>query len=1835
MTTKIKRGIFRLLPFSMVVILVGSLFLFTIVDNNTIQKAYAASGYSVTQATATVGAATALTIEYTVDTAQQTWADADTLTVILPGNFPTWPSLTFTAQYDDGAATAITAGVGNGQYVVAGDTITIKWDDTTWTTANGGIVRISVTAGAVPQYTNAVSTFTWGGATANGADTDPTGIDNVNVSAADPVASINVTNISQVGTSGTIALTVTTPIAMVATDYIDVTFPANYDVSGANTGGSAVTSDFTGNPTFTASLPGGNKLRLTADGGVPAESGKVLTIPAGIIALYVANASTITTTIYDTSASANTATASDDAIAATTTGAADASIVKTTPVVGDATGTSALTVTIPRELAVGDYFQMTFPAEYTVSNSTATIAAIDITNNSQSATLNVTAPGGNVLVLTVATHPLDDAVGTVITIPANDVIASYVGATDITVFKIKATGGQEIADDTTVALTDTTTGAANASIVKTTPVVGDATGTSALTVTIPRELAVGDYFEMTFPAEYTVANTTATIAAGAITNNSQSATLNVTVPGGNVLRLTVATHPLDDAVGTVITIPANDVIASYVGTTDITVFKIKATGGQEIADDSTVALTDTTAATTLTQDPDASAVHIVGDSTGQVTMTITFPVALVGGDTIKLAFPANYNISTIVTGAGKNYNLDSTVNVSRIGQTLTLTLEGAQAAGAETINFPTDTITPYYTAAGQNLSTLIEKAAGNDVVASAPNTGVNVSIDDTTVGDAATSITLANAAVGAVQNTTLHITVPVNMAATDYIQFVAPNNLDVSAPVYISDSFGGGFVCANTGGQTIRCTASGAETKGVGTIVMSGITGLYAATLQTVTSVVVYDNIHGTNAATSTGGTVTDTTAATTLTQDPDASAVHIVGDSTGQVTMTITFPVALVGGDTIKLAFPANYNISTIVTGAGKNYNLDSTVNVSRIGQTLTLTLEGAQAAGAETINFPTDTITPYYTAAGQNLSTLIEKAAGNDVVASAPNTGVNVSIDDTIVADADASLVLGANATVGTVGNSPLFFDLPVAIGNGDTVVFVAPANLNVAGVTYFSQSFGGGGGFACVPVGQTVTCTANGAVNAGVGGNINMSGILANYEAAGQTISGVVIDDTGNGNVATDGSGTVTDTVAAALAATNVEPATLVAGATGTATVSFTTASLVAIPADGKIKVTFGANFDLTGVLVGDGACSTMDGTFATTRAGQVITITRQNDGTPEVAGAQTCTIAHVKNPGFAGSTGTYTITTTTSGDAIIESDGAVAADTITAGVLAATNVEPASLIASTTNVATVTFTTINSLPANGKIKVTFGAGFNVAAASGGTCTSMDGTFVTTVAGQIVTITRQNDGTPEVAGAQTCSINVVINAGTAGSTGFYGIATTNSTNGVLDEDAAVTPDTIVSAAVACNDGIDNDGDGYIDYPNDRGCTTSTGTTEVEEVTGGGGGGGGAPTSTTSNLTTSTTASTISTITGDQTYSRPVKIEASAITVNSENQTTTAQVTDNGTLTLKPNAQSTISLSVPPNTSVEGNTSWDGRIDPPLVKSLNVIDTKGEEINGSTDTLARSEVAVVVKAGSDKTTLTFSNDITIKIPVDLPDGTSVKLYSSKEGNVWDYLGTGVVENGFIVVKTDHLTYFAAAPGAGPIAAAKVATEAVFGDITGHWAETYINTIFDLGIVSGKTPTAFAPDDSITRAELTKMAVKAFGLARTTVTTSSFMDVAPDAWYASYIEAAAKAGWVEGFDALEGTAKAFSPDANVNRAEALKILISAAGFADVDSNFAANYTSHADYWYVAFPDVLIGDWFGKYVAYAKVHDIVGGYADGNFMPGNYITRAEAAKIITKILDMK
>jgi hypothetical protein len=89
--------------------------------------------------------------------------------------------------------------------------------------------------------------------------------------------------------------------------------------------------------------------------------------------------------------------------------------------------------------------------------------------------------------------------------------------------------------------------------------------------------------------------------------------------------------------------------------------------------------------------------------------------------------------------------------------------------------------------------------------------------------------------------------------------------------------------------------------------------------------------------------------------------------------------------------------------------------------------------------------------------------------------------------------------------------------------------------------------------------------------------------------------------------------------------------------------------------------------------------------------------------------------------------------------------------------------------------------------------------------------------------------------------------------------------------------------------------------------------------------------------------------------------------------------------------------------------------------------------------------------------------------------------------------------------------------------------------------------------------------------------------------------------------------GIVKGYP--DGT---FKPNNNINRAELVKILTEAFHREQIKQSFQG----------ATFFDVPVTEWFTKYVEAAKRLAIVGGYPDGSFKPGRFISRAEVAKVL-------
>lgn len=113
-----------------------------------------------------------------------------------------------------------------------------------------------------------------------------------------------------------------------------------------------------------------------------------------------------------------------------------------------------------------------------------------------------------------------------------------------------------------------------------------------------------------------------------------------------------------------------------------------------------------------------------------------------------------------------------------------------------------------------------------------------------------------------------------------------------------------------------------------------------------------------------------------------------------------------------------------------------------------------------------------------------------------------------------------------------------------------------------------------------------------------------------------------------------------------------------------------------------------------------------------------------------------------------------------------------------------------------------------------------------------------------------------------------------------------------------------------------------------------------------------------------------------------------------------------------------------------------------------------------------------------------------------------------------------------------------------------------------------------------------------------------------------TFSDVPSDAWYAEYVSYLAGKGIVNG-----KTENTFAPDAQITRAEFVKIIAGVAG-ADISGSAASG-----------FSDVASDAWYAPYVAWGVKNGIINGTSATTFNPNGNITREDMATIIKRYTD--
>lgn len=170
------------------------------------------------------------------------------------------------------------------------------------------------------------------------------------------------------------------------------------------------------------------------------------------------------------------------------------------------------------------------------------------------------------------------------------------------------------------------------------------------------------------------------------------------------------------------------------------------------------------------------------------------------------------------------------------------------------------------------------------------------------------------------------------------------------------------------------------------------------------------------------------------------------------------------------------------------------------------------------------------------------------------------------------------------------------------------------------------------------------------------------------------------------------------------------------------------------------------------------------------------------------------------------------------------------------------------------------------------------------------------------------------------------------------------------------------------------------------------------------------------------------------------------------------------------------------------------------------------------------------------------------------------------------------------------------------------------FADTYTHWAAKDIAVASRLGLVNGYGDGSFKPDLPISRAEISKLLVRAFALRQGNEVVT-FKDM-HDHWAAESIGILASNGIVKG-----NAGGLFQAERSLTRAEIAQMM---ANLADL-SELAAGEARH-------FTDIADSYWAKDIIGQAAAAGLLEGRDESRFAPNEPVTRAEAVTMILRLL---
>lgn len=166
-----------------------------------------------------------------------------------------------------------------------------------------------------------------------------------------------------------------------------------------------------------------------------------------------------------------------------------------------------------------------------------------------------------------------------------------------------------------------------------------------------------------------------------------------------------------------------------------------------------------------------------------------------------------------------------------------------------------------------------------------------------------------------------------------------------------------------------------------------------------------------------------------------------------------------------------------------------------------------------------------------------------------------------------------------------------------------------------------------------------------------------------------------------------------------------------------------------------------------------------------------------------------------------------------------------------------------------------------------------------------------------------------------------------------------------------------------------------------------------------------------------------------------------------------------------------------------------------------------------------------------------------------------------------------------------------------------------------------------EAGIVVGYDDGLYHPEGTVTRDQMAVYVARAMAGGEENVPAAdaypdpSFDDVAADYWAYRYVEYAAGAEVVTGYD--DGT---YRPEDGVDRGQMAAYVARAKGWVGIDDDM----TTAPE----LFPDVQAGFWAGTAVQACVSNGVVYGYDDGYYLPDDVVTRDQMAVYISRAFEL-